>query len=138
MVYLLLAIAVLALIGPRINEIFLVSIRDGRVLAVRGRIPPSLLSDFSDIAREADIRRAAIRAVRDVDHARLLIRGVDSNVAQRFRNVFGVHPIHMLRTAPVPEERNFETSDSSWGGRGLPGFSSCADDDRSSARHLDH
>ena len=33
----------------RSNELFYLSVRDGRVLVVRGRIPAGLLSDFKDV-----------------------------------------------------------------------------------------
>jgi hypothetical protein len=92
--------------APRINELFLVSVREGRVLVVRGRVPPSLLDAVSDVARDARVERATLRAVRGSTHARLLVSGVDDGVAQRFRNVFGIHPIHELRQVPRSADRN--------------------------------
>src|SRR5262245_2545742 len=100
------AIVVAVLTRDRLNEIFFVSIRSGRLLVVRGRIPSSLLERFADIARDAEVARATIRAVKDVDHARLVIRGIGDPVAQRLRNVFGTHPLHELRSAPPPDDRN--------------------------------
>lgn len=91
---------------PRFNELFLLSIRHGHILIVRGRVPAALLEAFADIARGARIEHAKVRAVRGPWHASLAIRGVDDATAQRLRNVFGIHPIHELRTAPAPEDRN--------------------------------
>ncbi|UQA60944.1 DUF3634 family protein [Polyangium aurulentum] len=88
------------------NELFHVSARDGRVLLVRGRIPPSLLTGFGEIVQRAGVRRATIRAVKEGGGARLVASGVDENTAQRLRNAFGVHPIQRLRTAPFAGDRN--------------------------------
>jgi hypothetical protein len=104
--WLLLALIIGILLGQRLNELFLLSIRNGRTLIVRGRIPPSLLDAFADIGRAARIERATVQAIRGLSHARLVIRGVDDGTAQRFRNVFGIHPIRELRRAPRPSDRN--------------------------------
>ena len=98
---------VVAIVGYRFNELFALSIRHGQLLLVRGRVPPGLLDAFADIARTSRIERATVRAVRGMQHARLVIRGVDDGTAQRFRNVFGIHPVHELRAAPPVADRNF-------------------------------
>jgi len=90
----------------RANELFHVSARDGRVLLVRGRIPPSLLTAFGEILGRAGVRRATIRAVKESGGARLVASGVDGKTAQMLRNAFGVHPIQRLRTAPFAAHRN--------------------------------
>ncbi len=91
----------------RMNEVFAVSVRKGRVLLVRGAIPPALLDAFEDVARRAHVSRATIRAVRTETHARLVMSGVDEGVAQRLRNVFGTHHWSTLRSqAPRPRVRN--------------------------------
>ncbi|MDQ3030935.1 MAG: DUF3634 family protein [Myxococcota bacterium] len=104
---------VLALVGvgawyflSRANEIFCVSVRDGRLLLVRGRIPIALKHDFEDVVRRARLQRATIRAVSSQSHARLVMSGVDEHVAQRLRNTFGHHPIQKLRSAPAKYPRN--------------------------------
>ena len=102
----LVMLAVLIALASRARQLFLVSVRDGRVLLVQGRIPPALLDAFADIARDARMRLGSIRAVRDAERVRLVVRGTDDRVAQRFRNAFGVHPLAHLRAAPPPDDRN--------------------------------
>ena len=101
-------VVVLALVAfaGRARQLFLVSVRDGRVLLVQGRIPPPLLDEFADIARDARLRLASVRAVREAERVRLVVRGTDDRVAQRFRNAFGIHPLAHLRAAAPPEDRN--------------------------------
>jgi len=110
MVYLIVVgvvvIAALVFFG-RANEVFAVSVRDGRVLLVRGAIPPAVLDAFADVVSRARVRRATIRAVRAETHARLVVSGTDDAVTQRLRNVFGTHHWSTLRSkAPRPSSRN--------------------------------
>ena len=90
----------------RANELFFISIRDGRMLVVRGRVPAALLDAFSDVVTDARVTNASVRAMRDGRHARLVLGGVDDGTAQRLRNVFGIHPMHELRSAPPASDRN--------------------------------
>lgn len=86
------------------RELFLISARNGRVLVVRGRIPPGLLRDMRDVLEKARVRSATARGVRSAyDHggARLVLAGVDENTAQRLRNTFGMYPISKLAAAPA-------------------------------------
>jgi len=94
------------LLWQRANEIFCVSMRDGRVLLVRGRIPPAVMDGFADVARRQRVARATVRAIAGQGHARLSISGTDENTAQRLRNVFGHHPVARLRGARLPSTRN--------------------------------
>jgi hypothetical protein len=91
----------LLIASARANELFRLSVRDGRVLVVRGRIPAGLLSDIRDIVEGSPIARATIRSVKESNTAQLIIHGaVDATHAQRLRNVFGLYPIASLRAAP--------------------------------------
>jgi hypothetical protein len=90
----------------RMNEIFRVSIRDGRVLVVGGRVPAQILHGFADVAKRANVKNGTITAVAGQHHARLVISGVDEGTAQRFRNVFGQHPVQKLRGVTVSTPRN--------------------------------
>lgn len=96
----------LALAISRANELFLVSVRDGRVLYIRGRITGALLSEFRDVVERAAVERASLRAVFSQGSVRLLVSGVDDKVAQRLRNVVGIVPEHKLRAARRPHVRN--------------------------------
>ena len=77
------------------------SVRAGRVLIVRGRVPPALLGSISDIVGGAPaVAGATVRAVRGQNGARLLCGGaIDEARAQRLRNVFGIYPIARLQAA---------------------------------------
>jgi len=86
----------------RRNELFLLSIREGRVIVVRGRVPPGFLDDVRTIVK--GVRSATIRVAKDDDHARLTASGVDERVLQRLRNAFSTYPSSRLRSAP-PIER---------------------------------
>lgn len=99
-------VIVVAVCGARHNELFLVSIRRGRALVVRGRLPAGLLGDFADVVADARVRRGTIRAVKTETHARLFVQGADDGVAQRLRNVFGLYPLSKLRAPSAPAGRN--------------------------------
>lgn len=97
---------VLVVLVPRWNELFLISFRDGEVLLVRGRCPPSLLHDIGDVLRRDGVTRARVRALRAADGAQLVLSGVDEGTAQRLRNTFRLHPLAQLRSAPGPDTPN--------------------------------
>lgn len=99
-------VAAVLLIARRAGELFLVSIKNGEVLPVRGRIPKSLLSAFRDVARLESIPRATVRAVMENGAPRLIVTGVDDGTAQQLRNSFSVHPLSKLRAAAPPADRN--------------------------------
>ena len=89
-------------------ELFCLSVRDGRVLLVRGRVPPALLGELRDVVARPPVRSATLRAVREERGARLIVSGdIDDGRAQRLRNVFGLYPIAKLRTAPRSSDRTF-------------------------------
>ena len=94
------------LVVTRMNEIFCVSVRNGKMLLIRGTCPNTLFHDLQDVMRRADVQRATLRAVKTDGHARLLASGVDDGIAQRCRNTFGTHPLHQLRSASSPQRRN--------------------------------
>ncbi|MGC4118567.1 MAG: DUF3634 family protein [Myxococcales bacterium] len=91
----------------RRRELFLVSVRGGKALLVRGRLPASLMNDIKDVVgREPAVRFGRIRAVKDQNRARLVTTGIDEFRAQRLRNVFSVHPISNLVAAPPVSGRS--------------------------------
>ncbi len=75
---------------------FCLSVRDGRVLVVRGRAPTGFVSDVGDIAARDGVREATIRAVNTERGGRLLFSGDLSDGTQQRLHV-------MLR--PFPEGR---------------------------------
>ncbi len=109
MIQIIVLVAIFAiawLVVERGNEIFVLSVRERRVLVLRGRIPPGLLADFEEVLVQLRPAKATIRAVREADHARLRVRGLDDGTAQRLRNIFGIHPLRQLSAAPAPMNRN--------------------------------
>src|SRR5688572_18034738 len=91
----------------RTRELFCVSVRSGRVLVVRGRVPAPVLGAIRDVvAAPPPVAEATIRAVREEHGARLLVSGaIDEGRAQRLRNVFGIFPVAKLRAAAPPSDR---------------------------------
>lgn len=88
-------------LAMRSGEIFCVSVRDGRALVIRGRVPPPLLRAIREIiASQPAVAGATIKAVRGEHGARLTARGaIDEGRIQRLRNAFGLFPTAKLRAA---------------------------------------
>lgn len=102
MPWLVLAIvAVVVFFAWRAAEIFCVSVRDGRVLVIRGRVPPALLRAIREIVgSQPEVTHGTIRAVRGEHGARLTASGaIDASRLQRLRNAFGLFPTSKLRAA---------------------------------------
>lgn len=96
------------LIGRRANQVFLLSVRAGRGLLVQGRMPARLQAELLEVLRRAGVDDATVRAVREGGRARLLASGagIDEQVLQRLRNVFGTRTWRDLRLSPPPAHRN--------------------------------
>src|SRR5262245_55867514 len=105
MPWIVLALVILLVyFAMRSGEIFCVSVRDGRALVIRGRVPPALLRAIREIiASQPQVNRATIRAVRGEHGARLTARGaIDDGRVQRLRNAFALFPTSKLRhAAPI-------------------------------------
>ncbi len=99
----LLAVAVVVALWffTRTGVIFVVSVRNGVVLLVRGRIPPALLADFAEVVRRPPIRRGSIRGLKTEHGGRLSFSGIDEGREQRMRNIFALYPASKLRHAPA-------------------------------------
>ncbi len=99
-----LALGIVALVAwfvwRRLNEVFCVSIRDGKVLLVRGRAPQRLVNEMTAVLRLGKVRRGTIRGVKSERGVRLACSGLDDGTEQRLRNVLGTMPISQLRAAP--------------------------------------
>jgi len=99
-------VAVLALFAlwwfTRTRELFVVSVRAGRVLVVRGRVPAGLLADIRVAVSRPRVARATIKAVRSERGGKLAFSGdLDEGRRQRLRNIFALYPLSQLRCAPV-------------------------------------
>lgn len=89
-------------LAARARQLFCLSVRDGRVLVVRGRIPGTLLSDIREVVGEPPVGKATIVALKEEDGARLAVSGdIDPGRAQRLRNIFHLYPLSKLRAAPA-------------------------------------
>lgn len=90
----------------RANEVCAISVRDGRLLVLRGRAPVQLLADIREVVERAAVAWASIRIVKEGGAARLVAVGVDEPTAQRLRNVLGAYPYKMFARAPSAKRRN--------------------------------
>lgn len=83
------------------EDLFCLSIRGGRLLIVRGRVPPRFVADVRDVLGRARADRVTIRARPTGNGGRLEFTGdLDEGTQQRLRNVFGLIPAVQLRGAP--------------------------------------
>jgi len=85
----------------RTRELFRISVKRGRALLVRGRIPPGLFNDIAELVRRPAVRRATIVAVAGEHGASIRASGLDEGRAQRLRNTFALYPLARLRNAPA-------------------------------------
>jgi hypothetical protein len=100
-VVLALAIVVFLWWVARQAELFVVSIRAGQLIVVRGRVPGTLLADIRTIVTQPPVRHATVTATKREHGARLSFSGdLDDAQQQRLRNVFGLYPLSRLRQAP--------------------------------------
>lgn len=90
------------------NQVFLLSVREGRALLIQGRIPAGLQGELLEVLRRAEVRDATVRVVRESGRARLLASGsgIDASVLQRLRNVLGTRTWRDLKLASPPARRN--------------------------------
>jgi hypothetical protein len=96
------AVGLVLWLSWRARVLFELSVRDGRVLVVRGRVPTGYLHDVEAIVSRARVARGSVTAVRDERHARIVVSGdIDEACAQRLRNTFGLRPVSQLRAAPI-------------------------------------
>ena len=84
-------IALVLWAATRQNEIFRLAIRSGRVTVVRGKVPPSFLSDLRELVRH--VNDGTVHAVKSGGEARLVFSSsIDERTAQRLRNAFALYP----------------------------------------------
>jgi hypothetical protein len=96
--------APLVLAIVRANELFYLRVRSGKVRIVRGRIPPRLLADMTDVVRAVD--HVDLRGVTEGGRPRLYVHGeLDANCGQRLRNLIGTWTTAQIRTARRHDRR---------------------------------
>lgn len=98
LVFALVALAALAVSMWRATELFVLGVKQGNVRVVRGRLPPTLLSDLRDVLeRTSETGRVRVTVVRGV--ATVTVSGTISEpTTQRLRNVIGAVPLQRIRT----------------------------------------
>lgn len=101
------SLALIAVVGTlllwwlaRSGELFCLSIRDGKMIVVRGRAPAGFIAEARAIARRSRVRSGTIRAVKTERGGRLETAGIDERTEQVLRNLFALYPASQLRQAP--------------------------------------
>ena len=87
----------------RTRELFLISIRNGKALLVRGRVPPGLLGEMKVVLAKPPVARGSVKAVKTERGGRLIFSGIDEGRQQRLRNMFALTTAAQLRNAPIIE-----------------------------------
>lgn len=99
-------LAVVAVIAlwwfTRFGELFYVSVRNGKCLVVRGRLPTSMLQEFREAVKNPTVKRGSIRAWKTESGGVLRCSGgIDEGREQRMRNTFFLYPMAKMRQAPA-------------------------------------
>lgn len=89
--------------------LFVLRVENGRVVAVKGRIPRRLLGDIADVVRQACCRETRVICRIEEQAARIRVYGdTNPDLEQMLRNLVGEYPIPRLKQAPraaAPESR---------------------------------
>ena len=89
----------------RSGELFYISVRDGKALVVRGRVPVSMLQEFKEAVATPRVKRGSIRAFRTESSGQLACTGdIGDGREQRMRNTFMLYPASQLRHAPAIQQ----------------------------------
>jgi hypothetical protein len=98
------ALLLLVLGGPillslrRANEFFAIRVAAGRALHVRGRMPPRLFAEFSDVLERAKVDDVELRIVSEDRRPVLKVHGsLAEPERQRLRNLLGTYSAAQLR-----------------------------------------
>src|ERR1043165_7136275 len=86
----------------RVGELFYISVRDGKALVVRGRVPGSLLQGLKEIVAHPQDKRGSIRALQNETGEQRSCGGdLGGGREQLRRNTFMLYPASQLRQAPA-------------------------------------
>ncbi len=100
------AFAVGYLVLSRMNELFFVSVREGKALVVRGHVPPKLWRELVEVVRRDRVEHGSVRAVKADGRVRLLFSGIGEHTGQRLRNSLGSAGLASMRVHQVRGPRN--------------------------------
>lgn len=85
----------------RANELFCLKIQGGKVRVARGRIPPALLGDLTDILGAPRVMEGTLRGVVEDRAVRVYAEAELTDAQkQQIRNVVGRWPVAKIRNAP--------------------------------------
>jgi hypothetical protein len=73
-------------------------LKSGKLEFVRGRVPPKLLDEFSDVLSGRPIADATIRVVLEGGQPRIVATGLPDDELQRLRNVAGPFRVAQFRS----------------------------------------
>lgn len=82
------------------RTLFKLSIRDGELLVVSGRVPVRFLQDVRAVVEDERLTRGSISAVAREHGAGLEFWGIPEGPQQRLRNAFRLYPVADIRHAP--------------------------------------
>jgi hypothetical protein len=84
------------------TELFRLAAARGKLTLRRGRIPPALFAELSEIAEREHLDSVVIRAFVEGGAARLVVQGKSArSVEQPMRNVIGRFPLPQLRSGKL-------------------------------------
>jgi hypothetical protein len=106
MIYALVAVAALVgwLVLERMNEVCLLSWRNGEMRLVRGSIPARLRMDIADALRSMKVSSTRVRIAKTERGARITASGLDDFHEQRLRNILQLFPVAQLRSGNAPTQ----------------------------------
>jgi len=101
-------VAIVALIrsARRARELCVLSVRNGKALRMRGKLPGEARAAISDVLARGRVARGTIRVLRGDPRAELDLTGIDPETAQRLRNVIATFSAARLATGQVAHHRN--------------------------------
>jgi hypothetical protein len=87
----------------RSTELFVLRIVEGKARLVRGRLPPRLFEDMSDVVSHPPVKTGQIRVVVERATPRLVLdKGeLPAGQLQRLRNVLGRHRTQQIRAGKL-------------------------------------
>jgi hypothetical protein len=87
----------------RSNELFAVTVAEGRAQLTRGRAPQRLLDDIDDVVRQPAVSSASIRVIQAHGHPQMQIHGrLAPGQLQRLRNVVGTYSLARIKAGGRP------------------------------------
>lgn len=87
----------------RNREIFVIRLSAGKLVRVRGKVPPGILTSFREVLNGE--KNGTIKAARTPNGAYLTTSGISSLVEQRMRNILGLYPASKLSAASVDKRK---------------------------------